>query len=499
MIESSLRKRYLIKLLSSVINGLIGFLIIFLVPKAIGPVAYGQFTYIQQFCIKLYDFLDAGSSIAFYTKLSAKPNRKELISFYFYYSLCVFFIVGLFFYLMSHFNLADKFLPEIDSKYIIVGLIYGFLIWFSQIFIKISDAYALTVQVELIKIIHKFFSIIVLFYLVYCLDFDLKMYFEFHIVFLFLFIFVLFCVFYDLGIFSKKMIFLELSMVKSIFFDFFRYCSPLFLYIVAGLLSGFFDIWLLQRVGGAVEMGYYGLAYSVAAMCFVLTVAMTPIITREFSKSFEERDLAAMAELFKRYIPMLYSIAAYFSVFITFQSDNVLAIFTDKQFQEAYLVLVVMALYPIHQTYGQLSGSVFYATGQTKKYRNVGLFSMVVGLILTLFFVYIFELGAMGLALKMVITQLIAVNIQLFFNVKFLDLNMVDFIKHQVLAVALFCCAALLPSMFVDISSPIIEFLVSGVIYTLIVVLILFIFPSLFSVSRSELKDAIKKVIRRKK
>jgi hypothetical protein len=73
----------------------------------------------------------------------------------------------------------------------------------------------------------------------------------------------------------------------------------------------------------------------VAAMCFLFTSAMTPIITREFSKSYEEKDFENMRKLFYRYIPMLYSIAAFFSVFISLQSENVLLIFTDEKFQGA--------------------------------------------------------------------------------------------------------------------------------------------------------------------
>jgi O-antigen/teichoic acid export membrane protein len=489
----------MIKLFSSVISGITGIIIVALVPKAIGPVAFGQFVYLQQFFMNVINFLDASSSIAFFTKLSANPERKVLITFYSVYSFFIFLILIFCFLFFEFLGLNYYILPEIQNTYIFYGIFFSFFTWLTQIFIKIADAYVLTVSVEFIKVVHKVLSLFLLILLISEFSLNLDVYFYFQLFILNIFIIALIVLFVRKRIFCLNVFRLNFLRLKEVAAEFISYCAPLLLYSVVALVVGLFDIWLLQKNSGSVQTGYYGLSYSLAAMCFIFTGAMTPIITREFSKSFEKRDLAAMAELFKRYIPMLYSIAAYFSVFIAFQSDNVLAIFTDDQFQEAYLVLVVMALYPIHQTYGQLSGSVFYATGQTKRYRNVGLFGMAVGLILTLFFVYIFELGAMGLALKMVITQFIAVNIQLFFNTKFLDLNMVYFIKHQIFAVALFCCAALLPSMFVDISSPTIDFLVSGVIYTLIVVLILFIFPSLFSVSRSELKDAIKKMMRRRK
>lgn len=88
---------------------------------------------------------------------------------------------------------------------------------------------------------------------------------------------------------------------------------------------------------------------------------------------------------------MLYSIAAYFSV----QSENVLMIFTDEKFKDA--------CYPIHQTYGQLSGSIFYATGQTKLMRNIALFTMPLGMLIAFAFIYLLDLEAVGLAWKMII------------------------------------------------------------------------------------------------
>jgi O-antigen/teichoic acid export membrane protein len=494
MNKSSINKRYAIKLFAGVISGVIGLIIVAIVPKAIGPIAYGQFVYLQQFMTKIIGFLDAGSSLAFFTKLSAKPDRKELISFYLLYSLFVLFALSAFIYIIDCFNYAHYWLPDVDKSYIYWGAWFGFLTWFLQLCIKISDAYCLTISVELIKIVHKILSLFLLFSFIYLLAFDLTKYLFFHIITLSILIIWLLCLFSKNKILSRQILTFHYVKLKSTFLEFVNYCSPLLFYSLASLLVGLFDIWLLQSIGGSVQTGYYGLAYSLAAMCFIFTGAMTPIITREFSKYFEQNDLLAMRAIFERYIPMLYSIAAYFAVFIAFQSDNILVIFTDDKFKGAYSVLVIMAFYPIHQTYGQLSGSIFYATGQTKLYRNIGLISMFIGFILTLILLNILELNAVGLAYKMIISQVIAVNIQLYFNVKLLNLKMNDFIWHQILSVGFFTVAAMLSIILTDYSSPSINFLVSGFIYTIFALLGLLFYPQLFSLTHKEIQDGIKKV-----
>ena len=492
MQENSIKKRYSIKLFANIISSIIGAVILAIAPKSLGPIAYGQFIYLQEFFTKAIGFLDMGSSIAFFTKLSSRNDRKELISFYFLYSFIVLLLIFGFIFVSDAFGLLSTIIPDISKNYIYLGLFFGFFTWFTQIFIKISDAYALTVSVELIKVGHKIVSLLILLFFVYQLTFDLELFFYFHYIALISFLLIISWLFIKKGIFQNILNseFLKINLTK----EFISYCHPLVVYSIVGLCAGFFDIWLLQKTAGSEQMGFYGLAYSLAAMCFLFTSAMTPIITREFSKSYEKKDIENMRKLFYRYVPMLYSIAAFFAAFISVQSENVLLIFTDEKFKDAFLVLVIMALYPIHQTYGQLSGSIFYATGQTKLMRNMALFTMPLGMLATFILIYIFELGAVGLAWKMILIQFIGVNIQLYFNAKLLNFDMKHFLWHQMYSVVFFGILAIISSFVVSFDSPLVSFLVSGVGYTFFVTISVYFFPQVFAINRDEIKENFIKV-----
>ncbi|MCX6077366.1 MAG: lipopolysaccharide biosynthesis protein [Campylobacterales bacterium] len=487
--EDSLKKRYAIKLFANVITALFGAVLVAVVPKALGPLAYGQFVYLQDFFMKLISFLDMGSSIAFFTKLSARHARKELISFYFIYSFAVLLLVFGFIFALVHFGLVSHVIPDIPNELIYMGLFFGFFTWFTQIFIKISDAYALTVSVELLKIAHRAVSLLLLLFFVYQLAFDLEIYFYFNYIALLSFLFIVSWLFFKKGIFTSALFKVQHLQLRVLTKEFIEYCHPLVISSVIGIVAGIFDIWFLQTMAGSEQTGFYGLAYSLAAMCFLFTSAMTPIITREFAKSYEQKDLEQMRSLFHRYIPMLYSIAAFFAVFISMQSENVLAIFTDEKFKDAFLVLVVMALYPMHQTYGQLSGSIFYATGQTKLMRNMALFTMPFGMAISFGTIYVLDLGAVGLAYKMILGQLIGVNIQLYFNSKFLNLEMKYFVWHQLYTVVFFAILAFIASNFFSFESALLELLISGFIYTVLVTIFVYIFPQIFATTRYEIKE----------
>ncbi len=492
--QHSLKKRYGIKLLSSIINGIVGTILIAIIPKALSPIAYGQFIYLQNFFSKIISFLDMGSSIAFFTKLSANNKRKELIIFYLLYSLTLLFLLLISIFTIDKLGYMKTILPNIPNQYIYFGLFFGFFTWLTQIFIKISDAYILTVSVELIKIIHKIVSLLMLFYLVYYNNFTLTTYFFFHYISLISFLIILTLLFIKKDIFKNFQFSIFNSQFSILVKEFIKYCHPLLIYSIINILVGIFDIWLLQKVSGSKEMGFYGLSYSLSAMCFLFTSAMTPIITREFAKSYEDKNIENMKKLFLKYIPMLYSISAYFAIFISIQSQNILTIFTDNEFKDAYLVLMIMAFYPIHQTYGQLSGSIFYATGETKLLRNISLFTQPLGLILSFLFIYLFNLGAIGLASKMIIIQFIGVNIQLYFNSKFLGFNIKYFLWHQIYAILFFIIIAFISSNFISINSPIINFLVSGLIYTILVIIFTSIFPQIFAVTQDEINKSYIKI-----
>jgi hypothetical protein len=179
-------------------------------------------------------------------------------------------------------------------------------------------------------------------------------------------------------------------------------------------------------------------------------------------------------------------------------------IFGGSRYAQASVPIGLMSLYAIHRTYGQLSSSVFLATGQTRLYRNLGVGIMLFGLALT-FFVLApanfggLHLGATGLALKMVIAQLIEVNLGLWFNARFLQFSFWKFLSHQLYVVAPLAGISWLAAKTMDliIPNPLASLLGSGVIYAFGCGALLLLFPSLLFISRTELHGQISSLARK--
>ncbi|MEX0333129.1 lipopolysaccharide biosynthesis protein [Vibrio tubiashii] len=481
--EDSLNKRYIIKLSSSIISGGVNAGILALVPNSLGPVLFGNYTYLVQVFTQLIAFLDAGTSTALFTKLSAEGDKNKLLLFYLLIIALVLFSVNIIVAFIGFFKLGPYFSNEASIHEIYFGALLCFFTWLSQVTIKISDSYALTSSVEIVKILYRILSLLMLYLLIKFSYLDVYVFYIFNIVSVVIFIFGVCVVLYRGGVFSLD-IFKENINIKDNSVSFAKFCVPLLQFNVAGIVIGIFDIWLLQYTSGASETGFYGLSYSIAALSIIFTSSMTPVISREFAKSYGNGDLVKLGNLFNAYTPVLYLIAIFVGVYLSFSSDFVISVFSDERYLDAKWSLLILALYPAHQTYGQLSSSVMFAMEETNLYKNIGLFFSFIGMLFSVVFIYIMDLGALGLAMKMVLVQLVSVNVQLWYTARFLNLDFKKYLVSQVFPIAIFYFVCIATSV-VDIENELFNFLISGFLYLIVSLTLVLFFPKLFLIDET--------------
>lgn len=505
--EDSLHKRYGFKLMANLIGFVLNLAAQAIIPRGLGPKAYGDFNFLSDFFTQIQGFLDMGTSICFYTKLSQRPKEFTLVSFYLWFCLIASVVVFSFVFFADHLSLSSFLWPGQETRYILLAAVWGLLTWITQVFQKMSDAYGLTVSAEKIRILQRTLGLMVLIFLYFSGCFNLTSFFLYQYLVIGFFSLGLLYVMDERGFSLRQSWKLGKIQIREYTSEFVGFCHPLVLYSFIGLIVGILDRWLLQIFAGSVQQGFFGLSYQIGAICFLFTRAMTPLLTREFAIAFEKNDLDKMAALFRRYIPLLYSIAAFFACFILVQADKVIAIIGGNAYSGALLPVMLMSLYPIHQTYGQLSGSVFYATGQTRLYRNIGVFFMLIGVPLTYLFIappkwFGFGLGSTGLALKMILQQFLGVNVQLYFNAKFLGLSFMFFLKHQILSIGMFVFTALLSSAVVSQvvflkEILLVNFVSSGILYSLLVLLMFLKFPEIFGLNVQDVEKTKILVLKR--
>ena len=501
IIPASLKKRYLTKLLANLTGLGIMFITTVIITRSLGPKVYGDFSFLNNFFVQLLPFLTFSTSVGFFTKLSQRNNEFGLVSFFRLLSVIAFFILFLIIVIAQVFEISDLLWPKQSIYLVCMGAVFAILTWILTSLTQISDAIGITVSTEITKIIQRFiglFLIIILYYLgvINIINFY---YYTFFILSLLIIAFVYIINRPDFN-FASGWLMPKIEF-KKYFNEFYIYSRPLFFYSLISVIVGISDRWLLQKFGGSIQQGFFELSLQIGVICFVFTNASTQLITRELSIAFKKDNLVEMKNIFRRYVPLLFSISVFLSCFIVVNADTITYIFGGSQFTDASVAIVIMAFYPMHQTYGQLSGAVFYSMGTTKLYSKIGLIFMLIGLPISFFLMapanlFGLNAGANGLAIKFVIVQFVAVNVMLYFNSKMLKLNFIKYFSHQIIIVIYLILLCLISKnlinglMFFEEFS-ILKLLISGVIYIIISALSVYFYPILFGLNKIDIFNGI--------
>ena len=131
--EDSLKKKFSWKLLSNILTFSMSSIITILVPRSLGPTDYGNFSYLNNFFSKILGFFSFGTVLAFFTKLSQRPNEHKIIRFYIYFLLFVFVVSTLFLSFVYITGSNKLLLNEINYQIVVLAFAYSFLLYLINI------------------------------------------------------------------------------------------------------------------------------------------------------------------------------------------------------------------------------------------------------------------------------------------------------------------------------------------------------------------------------
>ena len=505
MRNDSVKKRFSFKILAGAITAALGLVTVSLVTRALGPALLGKFDFLRAQFTAVVNFLDTGSSQAFYTHNSRHDRYEDAratIVFYRFFVGGVSLLVILGTWLAIALNWSDTFWPEISEAHdLLLGALLALAIWVFTIVTGFGDSKGQTLGVEIIKVAVRIVGVGVLFAMYFLQAITLSSYLIFSIAL------VLAPALLSWWFYRRQAVLVargpvtrqELRTAGRFFLSF---CSPMFIFAAFGLVHELLDRWLLQRYAGSVEQGYFALGFRFAAICMLVIAAINPLFMREFSRAHGEDRRGDMRILYVRHLRAIFFLVAALAVFFAFHSNELLFLLGGKEYQAASWAFFLMALSPLANVYGQLNGSACYATERTRTYRNVGVAMMVVGLAVSYFLIAPagnllpgLGLGAMGLSMKKLATEWVGVNLLAYFNCRFLGLSYGKLLRHQ--AVVLVALAAplwglrggVMMSAVTDLAAADlwIRTVGVGVGYGVWVVTLMFLFPSLVGGDRAEL------------
>lgn len=200
--------------------------------------------------------------------------------------------------------------------------------------------------------------------------------------------------------------------------DFWTYCRPLVAYAGCGFALAFADRWLLQRYGGAEQQGFYGVAAQFSTVSLLATNSMLQVFWTETAAATAAGDRDRVILLFRSTSRALYFVGAWVSCLLIPYASEILRLTLGVAYTAGAAAFTLMLLYPIHQTLGRVYGAVMQASGETGAYSRIGVIVLILSLPITYFLIAPrsallpgLGLGALGLAIKMVVVGIISVNL----------------------------------------------------------------------------------------
>ncbi len=495
--HDSLRKRYLFKLAANASGIPLYFALEALMPRALGPAVYGNFSFATNVFQQFSTFLDMGTSTCLATTLSKNPDDDAAVALYLRFSLVVLLLalgVGALALIPT---LGGTILPGVPALMAPAAALWAWLTWAGRTARGINDALGLTVSGEILRTTVSLISALALAALFVAGVLSLP------VLFLHQYVFLgaaaLGFVILAHRAKPQRRLSLDKAEATAKAREFWTYSSPLFIaaLLSAAALAG--ERWMLQFFDGSVEQGFFSLGQKVGMACFLFVTALTPLLMRELAAAHGRNKPELMAALVDRYAPMIYAVSAWFACFTFIESPAVVRLFGGAAFAGAVGPVAVMALYPIHQGYGQVAASIFYAGGETKAYRNLALFTLIPGtalswLVLAPPNLFGFDLGALGLAVKMVLVQAVSVNITLFAGRKLVPFAYGRNLLHQLITAPAFALVALGCRFATQNFAPaenLLRFFVSGMLYCLLTGSLILAVPFLAGLNHADFRKLL--------
>lgn len=488
------------------------------VPRVLGPEQFGKFEFITNNFKLIFDTLALQVPVAYFNWVSRKGHKDDTdlatgATLYFSLGIATLFA---FFLAVSHALGFHVWLwPDIAPEYLWAALAFTLVTFLYQFLVYLSDGKSLTVGLEQIRLLQNTSKFAALALLAGTGLLTLQSYFWAQVAV------IAATVALSAGWLYRQNAWRSAAIrpwrfardeIKSYGVFVWEYARPLTLLMLGGFLFLYFDRWFLQLIGGSTQQGFFGLSDRLGQIAFIFTSAMTPLLTREFALAHEEKDHARLLSLFER-IRLFLFIATVTSCFLSVQSGNIVALIGGEKYRGAVIPIALMALYPIHQTFGQLSGALMVATGQTALYARLGIIMMVVSLPITYFCIAPasfaipgLALGATGLALKMLAWQFLGTNVQLFCNTRYLRIPFLKWLGLQVVLIAViygvayashlvsgyFDLTSLLPYLrYPGVSDNVIlhsyRLLSSGLVYVVAIAGLIWAAPGIAGVSRKDI------------
>lgn len=416
----SIRRRFTASLFGNIFRSGISFATGLLLARLMGPSDYGRMAFLLASFVALRQLLDMASSSAFFTFLSQRQRSRRFVA-YFWRWVALQFGFSLF---LIAFLLPGDWVAEIWKGEIRPLLLLAFAAAFMQgtvwqIAAQMAEAQRETIRLQRLSVLVAVTHLAVVLILWWVGQLAIPLLFA-----------ALALEWGGAGWIAAKMYRAmepenpadSVDTPASVVLEYWRFCWPYLPYTVLGFAHDFADRWMLQRWGGSSEQAYYAVAQQFAGVALLAASSILRIFWKEIADSHHRGDVHEVKRLYGEVSKGLFFVGAVAAGGLIPWTGEIIRLALGVAYSSGAVTMMLMFLYPVHQSMGQINGVMFLATGNTRIFVSLGVAGMLMGLVVAYLLLAPVDaivpglnLASQGLAWKMVALQILFVNLQAWF------------------------------------------------------------------------------------
>ena len=416
LITKSMHTRITISLFSSVCKSGLNFLAALLLARHLDSAGYGELMFLFGSFNAIRSLMDLGAGNAFFTFISQEKKPETHYHIYFCWLLIQLLLLAIFIVLSSD-SILELIWVNSSRDILIVAMVAFFLQqqgW--QTISQIGESQRKTVLTQLLGSGIALINVIGIFFIGTVGQLTLMNILVFYIIEYTLMLAIGFVildikrslVFYGFGI----------KAIKDVLNQYVQYCYPLVIITIVSSFYNYVDTWALQYFAGSRQQGLFQVANQISMISLVAMSAILNIFWKEIAHAYGQNDDEKLKLIYSKAMRGGVMLGAIISGFFVPWINQITQILLGSSYSDAVPVLAIMIYYPIHQAMGQVTATFFLATQKTKAYSRISIVFMLLSIPMT----YIIqapkvgvlvpglELGAIGLALKIVFINIVSVN-----------------------------------------------------------------------------------------
>ncbi len=406
--------RYLATFLANVGKMALTLLTGILIARGLGVQGYGDLNFLIGTAIAMCSFLDFGMSSAFYTFLSQHKQGRSFFIFYGSVLVCQFVVVFMFIGYLIPEGWATRLWVGHPRSLVLLAFIATFMnsqLWTAAN--QLGEACRRTLYTQSALIVISIVNLALIAYFYYFSTLTISKVFwiqalEYMGTSCFLIFFLL----------PRNFTPSASSDLSSIYEKFIVFCRPLAIFTAVGFLYSFSERWLLQRLGGSIQQGFFSIGQQFGSITLLATTSMIMIYWKEISEAKALADEQKLKSLYTKTLRILYFISSWFSCLVAPHTRWLLIKTLGPSYEGAWLSLLVMLFFPVHSCIGRISNTFCLANGDNATYVRISSYMMAASILLT----YIvlaspsarwpgLGAGSLGFCIKMVLLQIMWVNL----------------------------------------------------------------------------------------